>query len=222
MGPAPRCRGLPGQARVGAGAGREGTGRAGRMTSTTSGSVLSWRSLRDRPFELLKELEKRSRAVTASSVPDASAGREWVGVAFRMGGETFLVAREETREVLGYPAAVTRIPGAKSWVKGLANVRGQLLPMLDLRQFLGSGSTSAGRNTRIVVVNHRDIPAGLMVDEVLGFRRFAETEFNAEPPPTVIRCDLYLAGAFRRGGEVWPVLSLKSLVESQSFLQAAS
>ena len=123
---------------------------------------------------------------------------------------------------MGYPAVVTRIPGAKSWVKGLANIRGQLLPMLDLRQFLGSGATAAGRNTRVVVVNHREIPAGLMVDEVLGFRRFAEAEFNAEAPPTVIRCDTYLAGAFRRGGEVWPVLSLKSLVESQSFLQAAS
>jgi twitching motility protein PilI len=192
------------------------------MTSTTSGTDLSLRSLRDRPFELLKELEKRSRAVTAGPVAESSAGREWVGVAFRMGGETFLVAREETREVLGYPAAVTRIPGAKSWVKGLANVRGQLLPMLDLRQFLGSGASASSRNTRVVVVNHREIPAGLMVDEVLGFRRFAEAEFNAEAPPTVIRCDSYLAGAFRRGGEVWPVLSLKSLVESQSFLQAAS
>jgi twitching motility protein PilI len=192
------------------------------MTSTMSGGESSLRSLRDRPFELLKELEKRSRNPAAGGTPDAAAGQEWVGVAFRMGGETFLVAREETREVLGYPAVVTRIPGARSWVKGLANVRGQLLPMLDLRQFLGSGSTTAGRNTRVVVVNHRDIPAGLMVDEVLGFRRFAESEFNTEPPPTVIRCDSYLAGAFRRGGEVWPVLSLKSLVESQSFLQAAS
>ena len=190
--------------------------------TASSGTETSLRGLRDRPFELLKELEKRSRAVTAGSVPEASTGPEWVGVAFRMGGETFLVAREETREVLGYPAAVTRIPGAKSWVRGLANVRGQLLPMLDLRQFLGSGATNSGRNTRIIVVNHRDIPAGLMVDEVLGFRRFAENEFNPEAPPTVIRCDSYLAGAFRRGGEVWPVLSLKSLVESQSFLQAAS
>ncbi|HEY0801319.1 MAG TPA: chemotaxis protein CheW [Steroidobacteraceae bacterium] len=192
------------------------------MTSTTSGSDTSLRSLRDRPFELLKELEKRSRTVVAKSAAEADAAQEWVGVAFRMGGETFLVAREETREVLGYPAAVTRIPGAKSWVKGLANVRGALMPMLDLRQFLGSGATTPGRNTRIIVVNHRDVPAGLMVDEVLGFRRFAEPEFNAEAPPTVIRCDSYLAGAFRRGGEVWPVLSLKSLVESQSFLQAAS
>ena len=192
------------------------------MTSTMSGSDESLRSLRDRPFELLKEMERRSRTVAAGSAPDTGAGREWVGVAFRMGGETFLVAREETREVLGHPAVITRIPGAKSWVKGLANVRGQLLPMLDLRQFLGSGSTAPGRNTRVVVVNHREIPAGLIVDEVLGFRRFAEPEFDAEAPPTVIRCDSYLAGAFRRGGEVWPVLSLKSLVESQSFLQAAS
>ena len=187
-----------------------------------SGTDNSLRSLRDRPFELLKELEKRSRAVAAGTTAESSVEREWVGVAFRMGGETFLVAREETREVLGYPAVVTRIPGAKAWVKGLANVRGQLLPMLDLRQFLGSGATASGRNTRVIVVNHRDVPAGLMVDEVLGFRRFAETEFNAEAPPTVIRCDNYLAGAFRRGGEVWPVMSLKSLLESQSFMQAAS
>jgi twitching motility protein PilI len=192
------------------------------MTSTMSGSDQSLRSLRDRPFELLKELERRSRSVAAGSTPDAAQSQEWVGVAFRMGGETFLVAREETREVLGYPAVITRIPGAKSWVKGLANIRGQLLPMLDLRQFLGSGAAAPGRNTRVVSVNHREIPAGLIVDEVLGFRRFAESEFDAEAPPTVIRCDSYLAGAFRRGGEVWPVLSLKSLVESQGFLQAAS
>lgn len=190
-------------------------------TGADANPVENVRALRDRPFELLKALEKRSRSSVTSATPEVSHGNEWVGVAFRMGGETFLVAREETREVLGYPAAVTRVPGAKVWVKGLANVRGQLLPMVDLRQFLGSGVTTAGRNTRVIVVNHRDIPAGLMVDEVLGFRRFAEREFNVEPPPTVIRCDSYLAGAFRRGGEIWPVLSLKTLVESQNFMQAA-
>lgn len=181
----------------------------------------SVRALRDRPFELLKALEKRSRVSVTHTEAEAASGSEWVGVAFRMGGETFLVAREETREVLGFPVAITRVPGARSWVKGLANVRGQLLPMVDLRQFLGSGLTSATRNARVVVVNHREIPAGLMVDEVLGFRRFAEREFDAQPPPTVIRCDSFLAGAFRRGAEIWPVLSLKTLVESQQFMQAA-
>src|SRR5487761_1976866 len=180
------------------------------------------RSLRDRPFELLAELERRGRAGAAQVAQEGAAGREWVGVALRMAGDLYLVAREETREVFGVPAGMTRVPGAKPWIKGLANVRGQLLPIIDLRQFLGSGTTPITRNTRGMVVNHRDIPAGLMVDEVLGFRRFAEREFSPDPPPTVIRCDSYLAGAFRRGGEVWPVLSLKGLVESQSFLQAAS
>ncbi len=78
------------------------------------------------------------------------------------------------REVLNYPGQLTRVPGAKSWIKGLANVRGALLPVIDLRQYLGSGATPLTRNTRLLVVNHRDVPAGLMVDEVLGFRRFID------------------------------------------------
>src|SRR5262244_4626345 len=180
------------------------------------------KSLRDRPFELLAELERRGRAVSAQVSQEGSAGREWVGVALRMAGDLYLVAREETREVLGVPSSTTRVPGAKSWVKGLANVRGQLLPIIDLRQFLGSGVTPITRNTRVVVVNHREIPAGLIVDEVLGFRRFAETEFSADAPPTVVRCERYLAGAFRRGPEQWPVLSLRAMLESTSFSEAAA
>jgi twitching motility protein PilI len=61
-----------------------------------------------------------------------------------------------------------------------------------------------------------------MVDEVLGFRRFAESEFSGEAPPTVVRCERYLAGAFRRGAEHWPVLSLRTLLESPSFQDAAA
>jgi twitching motility protein PilI len=178
------------------------------------------RELRDRPFELLRELERRGRE--AAGVRDGTVGREWVGVAFRLGPESFLVAREETREVMALPAALTRVPGARPWIRGLANVRGQLLPVIDLRQYLGSGVTGTSRAVRVLVVNHRDLPAGLLVDEVLGFRRFADGDFQPVPPPTLLRCDRYLAGSFRRDGESWPVFSLKLLVESPSFLQAAS
>ncbi len=167
--------------------------------------AVSLRSLRDRPYELLSELERRGRAVSAQVAQEGSAGREWVGVALRMAGELFLVARDETREVLGVPGALTRVPGAKGWVKGLANVRGQLLPVLDLRQFLGSGQTPV-----------------TLVDEVLGFRRFAEAEFSGDVPPTVVRCERYLAGNFRRSQEQWPVLSLRTLIESPAFLDAAA
>jgi twitching motility protein PilI len=192
------------------------------MTETADNPEIELKSLRDRPFELLAELERRARAVSAQAGEQPSAGHEWVGVALRMAGDLYLVAREETREVLGVPASTTRVPGAKAWIRGLANVRGQLLPIVDLRQFLGSGVTPVTRNTRVLVVNHREIPAGLLVDEVLGFRRFADSEFTGDAPPTVARCERYLAGAFRRAHEQWPVLSLRAVLESPSFGEVAA
>lgn len=178
------------------------------------------RLLRDRPFELLQELERRGRAVAGGR--RAADGQEWVGVAFRLGSETFLVSRDEMREVMSLPTQLTRVPGARPWVRGLSNLRGQLLPVIDLRQFLGSGVTPSARISRVLVLNHRDIPAGLLVDEVLGFRRFAESEHISTAPPTLIRCERFLTGAFRRGGESWPVISLRRLLEHPSFLQASA
>lgn len=180
------------------------------------------KSLRTKPFELLLELERLARAALTGQGRDAPGEREWVGVAFRLHAENFLVAREETREVLGFPAIVTRVPGAKSWICGIANIRGQLLPVVDLRAFLGGGPSTVARSTRVLVAQHREVPAGLLVDEVLGFRRFAEGEFSTVTPPTISRCERYLAGAFRRGAECWPVFSLRTLLESTEFLQAAA
>jgi twitching motility protein PilI len=57
---------------------------------------------------------------------------------------------------------------------------------------------------------------------VLGFRRFSDGEFSTLVPPTIVRCERYLAGAFRRNSEGWPVFSLRSLLESAEFLQAAT
>jgi twitching motility protein PilI len=180
------------------------------------------RNLRDRPFELLLELERRGRAVTASSSADAAQAGEWVGVALKMAGEVYLVAREEAREVLAVPAPLTRVPASKGWLLGLANVRGQLLPIIDLRAYFGAGVTPPSRAARIVVVNHREVPAGLVVDEVLGFRRFADSEFTAEVPPTIVNCGRHIAGSFRRTSEQWPVLALRSLVEDSAFLEASA
>ena len=98
-----------------------------------------------------------ARSAVQGQSETAPAGAEWVGIAFRLGGEGFLLAREETREVMAYPTVVTRVPGAKLWIRGLSNVRGQLLPIVDLRAFLGSGTTNVTRATRVLIANHREI-----------------------------------------------------------------
>jgi len=179
-------------------------------------------TLVEEPFDLLQELERRSRVALAGKGSSGGLSAEWVGVGFRIGQEQFVSSRREVREVLMLPETMTRVPGAKKWVLGIANLRGHLLPLIDLKMMLGSGRTSLKRSTRVISVNHREIPAGLVVDEVLGFRRFADNEFTETCPPTVVRCDRYLEGGYQRGHDVWPNFRLFNLVESSSFLQAAA
>ena len=179
------------------------------------------KKLIDRPFELLLEMERRAQAAASGSTEQSAADEEYVGIGFRLGDEQFLAPRDEIREVLTVPSSVARVPGAKHWLRGLVNIRGQLLPLIDINHFFGGGIAANSRRARVLSVNHRDVPAGLLVDEVLGFRRFLENQRNQETPKTVIRCDRFLRGSFEQGDEIWPVLSLKSLVESDEFLNAA-
>lgn len=179
------------------------------------------RTLKEHPFEVLRELERRSRTALAGGADDDAGVEEWQGIGIRIGSERFVVARSEVREVLMLPANITRVPGAKLWMKGLANVRGHLLPIVDLRMFLGASTAAAERTYRAIVLNDPEYAVGLIVDEVYGFRRFLEREHTTDFAQPMMRCDRYLQGAFRRGLEIWPVLQLAKLLESRDFQRAA-
>ena len=178
-------------------------------------------TLVEQPFALLQEMEQRSRVAHAGQGAGAMPS-EWVGVGFRIGEEQFVANRDQVREVLMLPDTMTRVPGANRWLLGIANLRGHLLPLIDVKLLLGSGRTSLRRTTRVISVNHREVPAGLVVDEVLGFRRFMEHEYKDEAAKTIVRCDSFLGGTYVRGDEAWPVFNLFDLVESKMFLQAAA
>jgi len=178
-------------------------------------------TLVEQPFELLREIERRS-AAAQSGAAGVVMPTEWTGVGFRIGEEQFVADREQVREVLMLPDAMSRVPGARRWLLGIANLRGHLLPLIDVKLMLGSGRTSLRRTTRVISVNHREIPAGLVVDEVLGFRRFTEQEYADVVPETIVRCDRFLTGSYVRNDDSWPVFDLFALIESNLFLQAAA
>lgn len=172
------------------------------------------------PFELLLELERRAKAAISAGQeedPDADA---WTGIAFRLGNEEFVAARGDVREILPVPEQLTRVPGAKPWLRGIANVRGQLLTVVDLKSFLGGGRSVVDRRTRVLHLASREQPSAVIVDEVLGFRRFSDNERDEQPASTSIRCERYLAGGYRRGAESWPLFSFGRLVEDEQFLDA--
>lgn len=186
----------------------------------TEGAETSLAELRDQPFELLLALEKRCVEAAAGRGMETGSQTEWVGVGFRVGQHLFVAERRQVREIMTYPGA-TKVPGSKDWLKGIANIRGQLLPVIDLQQYFGGQETLPGRITRVIAVNHEDIPAGLLVDEVRGFRRFEQDTLRKKVSGLESAFTPYVTGMFERGEEIWFVMDLRRLVESQTFLQAA-
>jgi twitching motility protein PilI len=178
-------------------------------------------ALIEQPFALLQELERRSRIAVAGKTT-GDIPEEWVGIGFRIGQENFVADRDQVREVLMLPETMTRVPGARRWLLGIANLRGHLLPLIDLKMLLGSGRTSQRRVSRVISINHREIPAGIVVDEVQGFRRFVDSEYVEHAPQTAARCERFLHGAYERGPDTWPVFDFYELLESSTFLQAAA
>ncbi len=176
-------------------------------------------ALRDRPFDLLCALE----AVTLGAEAGEHGADEtlWVGVAFAIGEHTFVAARTEIREVITWPG-VTRVPRARPWLLGIANVRGQLVPVTDLARWAGLGESPRSRASRVIVVNHPNIVVGLLVDQVIGFRRFTARDAGAHPERLPASIAPFLLGAYAREDERWAVIGLHDLVASEAFLQAAS
>ncbi|MEM6639139.1 MAG: chemotaxis protein CheW [Pseudomonadota bacterium] len=182
----------------------------------TEAAAPALRELADQPFELLREMERRATARYASDA-DTTA---WVGVGLRVGSHRYVVAREAIREVMKRPD-LTRVPGAQSWLRGLANVRGQLLPVVDLHMLVDGGPTSSDRRTRVVIANNDDVPMAVLASEVFGFRRFADQDrVGAEDASGDLALAEFVDGAFRRDGATWPVLSFDRVINSPRLLSA--
>jgi len=183
---------------------------------------LSLRALIGEPFKQLLAIEQRSRDAIAKRQGASAAVEEWIGVAFRLGNERFVTARGDVREVLPLPEQQTRVPGAKPWLRGIANVRGQLLTIVDLKAYLGAGPMHPDRKARMLMLASREVPTAVIVDEVQGFQRFATADFSEARPVTDIRCEHYLAGSFRREAESFPLFDMQRLLKDPSFLNAGA
>jgi twitching motility protein PilI len=125
---------------------------------------------------------------------------------------------DDVSEILPPPPLI-RIPGVKFWVKGLANVRGSLMPVLDMKAFLYGQSTVIGKDSRILIVNKKGVTAGLLVEEVHGLRRFKPGEHRDEMDPDMGAIKQYLAGIFVDQVHRWNVFSVDKLVDTEQFLR---
>lgn len=171
------------------------------------------------PFEILSELEARAQ-VNAAPLPSQEEVQErWTGVGFSLDGISYVTPLNEVAEILTLPA-LTRVPGAKPWVRGIANVRGMLLPVMDLHGYFGRSARPSKRQ-RVLVINHAGVFSGVVVDDVLGLQHFDYEDAVELSLPQDDPRQAFLAGGFQREGRVWSIFSLYALAEHETFTQVA-
>lgn len=175
------------------------------------------RALAGSPFDLLAAQEAKVRMTR----PDIVQRRDdvWLGLGFRIRDRWCVAPREDVREIIPLPT-MSRAPGAKPWLLGVANVRGGIVAVADLAQFLGLPQLLPHSTSRVLIFNSTRMPVGILVDEVVGYRQFSIHDQRHHRMAEAGQLLPFLLGAFERDQQVWNVFSLHRLADSTEFAHA--
>lgn len=143
----------------------------------------------------------------------------WFGIGFLVAGERLTLPVQEVQELLNLPK-LYRVPGTKHWVKGLANVRGRIMTVIDLAAFLMGQKTAMKPRSRILAIQDEAMQAGLLVDEVQGLKHFYQDDYQADTGGFADWIAPFLHGSYGQGGQHWGVVNKDAILNSPDFLHA--
>ncbi len=173
-------------------------------------------------FQLLQDIAEQSRKNAVPLPQPGKARKIWHGISYRFADINMMSALSEVCEVAPCPA-VSLLPGVKPWVRGVANIRGNLITVIDLAAFLDLRAPTTNKNSRILIVNQAGLMAGLLVDEIHGLRHLDETAKIENPMLDEVNLAPYITAGFTSDKqEEHLVLSLLALVQSQLFMNIAA
>jgi twitching motility protein PilI len=173
------------------------------------------------PFEALADYERRSLAHVAGMPEQIEAPGLWRGIGFRIGQRYLVSGINEVNEILT-PPALTIVPGTRGWLLGVANVRGNLVPVIDLKQYLEGERTQITDASRVLLVRQAGGSVGLLIDEVLGQRSFSEEQRAEAIGEDDERYGRFVGEKYPLGEMHWGQFSMATLVRSPDFVQAAA
>ncbi len=135
-------------------------------------------------------------------------------VTFSIGEEEFGVEILKVREIIRM-LEITRVPRAPEFVEGVINLRGSVIPILDLRKRFGLVSKDNDKDTRIVVINIHNMTVGFIVDSVSQVLRIPAN--TVEPPPPVVAGldSEYIEGVGKLEDRLLILLDLDRLLSSE-------
>ena len=171
------------------------------------------------PFEILARYERLSLAHAQDVQDRMEAPGLWRGIGYRAGARSFVSGIDEINELLAVPV-LTPVPLTQPWLMGVANVRGNLVPVIDFGRFLFGERTQHTERARLLVVRQGGGNVALLVDEVFGQRTVDEEqrrEAGREDDPRLAR---FVDS--RVGEQQLAIFSMNRLVRAPDFRQAAA
>jgi len=177
-------------------------------------------------FEILDDYERRSLAHVVGLPEQLDAPGLWRGVGFRIGHKRLASGFDEVVEIMPMPQ-VTPVPGAQPWMLGVANIRGNLLPIVDLKQFLEGERTVLHEGQRVLVVRQPGGDVAVTIDELYGQRSFNDeqqipVDVLSESALAEGRYAHFVDRAYRLAEDAWGIFSLERLARTPEFRQAAA
>lgn len=173
------------------------------------------------PFSLLQQMQDDTMAVTPDLPEEAQAANIWSGIGFRVGNVHLLAPLDQITEVLRCPETAA-VPGTRSWLRGIANVRGNLITIVDMAEFFGKDPVFLDDRARLMVMNVEELNTALLVNDVFGLRHFDEDEDKRDISALDDPVDAFITGAYLKDNILWGVFDMASLSQSASFQNVAA
>ena len=139
-------------------------------------------------------------------------------VVFRVGEELYGLEISGVREI-DRLRPVTRVPQSLSFVEGVVNLRGTIIPVIDLARRFGREATAPDRSARIVIAALNGQLVGLVVSAVTEVLPIATAAIGPPPALTFEPQARFVAGMARHQEELITILSLERLLSSEELAQ---
>jgi len=140
-------------------------------------------------------------------------------IAFNIGSQEFCLGTASVREIRGWTPA-TPLPHAPAFVLGVVNLRGVVLPIVDLALRLGFPPTQPTARHAIIVVEAGPQVAGLLVDGVSDIFTVADGQIQPTPEVAAETAKLYLRGVIAMDGRLIGVIDVANLLPSPELAAA--
>lgn len=132
-------------------------------------------------------------------------------VAFKLGREEYGVSILQVQEIKRM-TDITRVPQTPEYIRGVMNLRGSVLPVLDLKKRLGLPANEVTDDTRIVIVKVADLSVGLIVDAVSEVMAIEQASIeNAESVVSGVAAN-YLDGVGKLDNRLLILLNLEAII----------